>query len=226
MTRARIAVAVLLASGLAWTSPLVAEEPPLAVGSEGVPVPRKVKDFEPKYPPEAAARGIRGIVILDLIIDATGRVESVSVVRSVSGLDDAAVAAANQWRYEPVKVAGRPVRVRMTVPITFSLALPTPRTGRRCARAASGRDAGLSAGHPGRGQGRRGGHARVRRPHRRQGRLGREQRALDRRPPRRPRDLALQSCGGRHPASRFGSRRSSSREQAPRRTPCPSKRRA
>ena len=125
MTRARIAVAVLLASGLAWTSPLVAEEPPLAVGSEGVPVPRKVKDFKPKYPPEAAAQGVRGIVILELIIDATGRVESVSVVRSVSGLDDAAVAAANQWRYEPVKVAGRPVRVRMTVPITFSLALPT-----------------------------------------------------------------------------------------------------
>jgi TonB family protein len=124
MKRARTA-AVLLACIFAWTAPLAAEEPPLAVGSEGVPVPKKVKDFKPKYPPEAVAQGIRGIVILDLVIDATGRVESVSVVRSVPGLDDAAVAAAHQWQYEPVKVAGRPVRVRMTVPITFSLALPS-----------------------------------------------------------------------------------------------------
>jgi TonB family protein len=124
MTRARLATAVLLASCFAWTAPLAAEEPPLAVGSEGVPVPKKVKDLKPKYPPEAMAQGIRGIVILDLVIDTAGTVESVSVVRSVPGLDDAAVAAAHQWRYEPVKVGGRPARVRMTVPITFSLALP------------------------------------------------------------------------------------------------------
>jgi TonB family protein len=124
MTRARLAAAALLACCLAWASPLAAEAPPLAVGSDGVPVPKKVKDFKPKYPPQAIAQGIRGIVILDLVIDAAGAVESVSVIRSVPGLDDAAVAAAHQWRYEPVKVGGRPTRVRMTVPITFSLALP------------------------------------------------------------------------------------------------------
>jgi TonB family protein len=117
-------LALLLVGCLAWTASLEAEEPPLPVGSEGVPVPKKVKNVEPRYPSEAAAQGIRGIVILDLIIDTTGAVESVRVVRSVPGLDDAAVAAASQWRYAPVEIDGRAARVRMTVPITFSLALP------------------------------------------------------------------------------------------------------
>ncbi len=108
MKRSRLLVALLSACCLAWTVSLSAEEAPLAVGSEGVPVPKKVKDLKPRYPPEAIAQGIRGIVILDLVIDTTGAVESVNVVRSVAGLDDAAVAAASQWRYEPVKVAGRP----------------------------------------------------------------------------------------------------------------------
>ena len=40
------------------------------------------------------------------------------------GLDEAAITAARQWEYEPTKIDGKPVSVRLTVPITFSLALP------------------------------------------------------------------------------------------------------
>ncbi len=125
MTRVLAVAALLLASSLGRGAPLSDVPPPLVVGSEGVPVPKKVRDLKPKYPPEAIAQGIRGIVILDLVIDTSGHVESVNVIRSVPGLDDAAVAAAHQWQYQPVKVAGHTVRVRMTVPITFSLALPS-----------------------------------------------------------------------------------------------------
>ena len=101
MKRARLVAALLLASGLAWTAPLAAEEAPLTAGSEGVPVPKKTKDVQPKYPPEALAQGIRGIVILDLVIDGRDEVESVSVVRSVPGLDEPAIAAARQWDTSP-----------------------------------------------------------------------------------------------------------------------------
>lgn len=101
-----------------------AQEEPLTAGSEGVPVPKKVKHVQPVYPAEALAQGIRGIVILDIVVDAHGRVASTSVLRSVAGLDEAAIAAARQWEYEPAKVGGKPVSVRVTVPITFSLALP------------------------------------------------------------------------------------------------------
>ena len=50
--------------------------------------------------------------------------EATTVIRSVPGLDEAAIAAARQWEYEPTKVDGKPARVRLTVPITFALALP------------------------------------------------------------------------------------------------------
>ena len=117
---------ILLALGVAvaGAAPLLAQEEPLAAGSEGIPVPKKTKHVQPTYPQEALAQGVRGIVILDIVVDTQGKVESTNVVRSVPGLDEAAIAAARQWEYEPTKVGGKPVRVRITVPITFALALP------------------------------------------------------------------------------------------------------
>jgi TonB family protein len=118
------AVPVALALGLLGPALLSAQEAPLVAGSEGVPVPKTKNIVKPVYPPEALAQGIRGIVILDLVIDERGRVEDVTVIRSIPGLDEAAVAAARQWQYQPVKIDGRPVKVRLTVPITFALKLP------------------------------------------------------------------------------------------------------
>ncbi len=118
-----LVVALLVALGGA-AAPLHAQEEVLTAGGEGVPVPKKLKHVQPMYPPEALAQGIRGIVILDIVVDGRGKVASTSVLRSVAGLDEAAIAAARQWEYEPTKLDGKPVSVRLTVPITFSLALP------------------------------------------------------------------------------------------------------
>jgi len=101
-----------------------AQDEPLPAGSEGVPVPKKRKHVQPVYPPDALAQGIRGIVILDLVIDTQGRVAEVGIIRSIPGLDEAAVAAARQWEYEVTRKDGQPVSVRLTVPITFALKLP------------------------------------------------------------------------------------------------------
>jgi TonB family protein len=109
----------------AATPPVLAQEEPVTAGSEGVPAPKRTKHVQPVYPQEALAQGIRGIVILEIVLDKQGKVESTTVVRSVPGLDEAAVAAARQWEYTPTKVDGKPVRVRITVPVVFSLALPT-----------------------------------------------------------------------------------------------------
>jgi TonB family protein len=105
--------------------PLAAQEEPLTAGSEGVPAPKRTKHVQPVYPQEALAQGIRGIVILEIVLDEKGKVQSTSIIRSVPGLDEAAIAAAQQWEYSPTKVDGKPVRVRVTVPVVFSLALPT-----------------------------------------------------------------------------------------------------
>lgn len=100
-----------------------AQEPPVA-GSGGVPVPRRLRTVQPEYPPEALAAGQRGIVVLELTIDARGRVSDVKVIRSVAPFDDAAMAAVRLWEYEPVTVQGRQTPVRLTVPVSFALRLP------------------------------------------------------------------------------------------------------
>jgi TonB family protein len=94
------------------------------VAGQDVPVPKRTREIKPEYPAEALARGQRGIVILELLIDAQGKVSSVEVVRSVPPFDEAAVAAARKWEFEPTRVDGKPVSVRWTVPITFMLKLP------------------------------------------------------------------------------------------------------
>ncbi|MFS8068457.1 MAG: TonB family protein [Byssovorax sp.] len=94
------------------------------VAGTDVPAPRRTKFVAPAYPAEAQMRGLRGIVILELVIDEKGRVASADVVRSVPPFDEAALAAARQWEYEVTQSGGQPVRVRVTVPITFALKLP------------------------------------------------------------------------------------------------------
>jgi TonB family protein len=103
---------------------LCAQDEPLTAGSGGVPVPKRAKTVPPEYPVEAQAQGIRGIVILELIIDKEGKVAEARTVRSVPGLDEAALTAARQWVYEVTKVDGKPVSLRLTVPITFAMKLP------------------------------------------------------------------------------------------------------
>ncbi len=144
-----LAFALLLA--LCGGAPLPAQEEPLTAGGEGVPVPKKTKHVQPVYPGEALAQGIRGIVILDIVIDARGKVASTSVLRSVPGLDEAAIAAARQWEYEPTKIDGKPVSVRLTVPITFSLALPRLTRQAGVPELRQGAAPGFPAGASGRG---------------------------------------------------------------------------
>jgi len=118
----RALVSLVLVAALA--SSVRAQEQPLVAGEAGVPIPRRTKMVKPVYPLEAQARGLRGIVILDLTIDKNGKVASVDVIRSIPGLDDAAVEAVKQWEYEPAKVDGKAVAVRLSVPITFLMPVP------------------------------------------------------------------------------------------------------
>jgi len=116
-------VAALLAAGLlsAWAG--AADDGVLEAGRD-VPPPATRKVVEPSYPPAASAAGIGGIVIVEIIIDEEGNVASARTIRSVPGLDEAALAAVRQWKYEVTRVDGHPVRVRQVVPITFSHRLP------------------------------------------------------------------------------------------------------
>ena len=86
--------------------------------------PRPLRRVEAAYPRLAERSRIQGRVIVRLIIGVDGRVEqdSVQILRSVSELDEAAIAAARQWRFTPGRTAaGKLVRVIVDLPFQFSL---------------------------------------------------------------------------------------------------------
>jgi periplasmic protein TonB len=111
----------LSASGpLPTPPPLPVEVKPVRVGGV-IREPRKLLHVAPLYPDIARQSRIQGTVIMEAILDATGKVESVRVLRSEPLLDEAAVRAVRQWRYTPTELNGVPVPVLMTITIRFSL---------------------------------------------------------------------------------------------------------
>ena len=93
---------------------------PFRIG-DGIRPPARVVDVAPVYPPEAREARVQGVVMLEVTLSRTGEVSDVEMVRSTPLLDEAAVAAVRQWRYEPTLVDGEPVSVLMTVTMNFAL---------------------------------------------------------------------------------------------------------
>ena len=96
---------------------------PVGVG-EITRAPEVLFSPRPQYPAAAKAMGTTGRVLVRVVVDVAGRVEagSARVLRSVPGLDTAALAAIVQWRFSSsVDRSGRPVRVILDIPVEFSL---------------------------------------------------------------------------------------------------------
>ena len=88
-----------------------------------VSTPRLIKEIAPRYTSEALRNGIQGAVWLEVVVTAEGRTSEIRVVRSLDrgGLDDEAVAAVAQWRFEPGRLAAVPVDVLVTIRVDFSI---------------------------------------------------------------------------------------------------------
>jgi periplasmic protein TonB len=101
----------------------VTGDAPVGLGEITRP-PNILHSPRPQYPSAAKSMGITGRVLVRVVVDVAGRVEagSARVLRSVPGLDAAALAAIVQWRFSSsVDRAGRPVRVILDIPVEFSL---------------------------------------------------------------------------------------------------------
>ena len=94
---------------------------PVRVGGE-IATPRLVRRVDPEYPLIAVNAQIEGIVIIEATVDERGRVTDTNVLRSHSVLDQAAVRAVEQWRYEPLRLNGVAQPFVLTVTVSFSLA--------------------------------------------------------------------------------------------------------
>jgi protein TonB len=90
----------------------------LASGTKG---PVLLHEVKPVYPPEAREQKVEGTVTMDVIIDATGSVYEAMVVESIAGLDQAALDAVRQWKFQPALLNGAPMSVVCSVEMSFKL---------------------------------------------------------------------------------------------------------
>lgn len=102
--------------------PPVVEETTFVQAGVHIEEPKIISKIEPRYPGPAIKACIEGVVILDLIIDTDGTVESISVLRGLPlGLTKSATDAVKQWQFEPSTYRGHPVSVRYILTVNFNL---------------------------------------------------------------------------------------------------------
>ena len=88
----------------------------------GVSLPRVLREVKPSYTPHAMQQKIQGSVWLSCVVGTTGDITDVRVTRSLDeGLDREAIHAASQWKFVAGKKDGKPVPVRITIELTFTL---------------------------------------------------------------------------------------------------------
>ena len=95
-------------------------ETPEFVAYDTPPRPKNI--IRPKYPEIAKQAGIEGTVILKLLVDVSGKVLKVRVLKGLAkDLDEAAVKAAYATTFYPAKQRDKPVKVWVSYPIKFIL---------------------------------------------------------------------------------------------------------
>src|SRR6185312_14214386 len=88
----------------------------------GVTAPKLVHHVNPEYTDQARKAKLNGTVVLSLIVGTDGVPKSIKVIRPLGmGLDENAVAAVQQWRFEPGTKDGVPVPVGLTAEVSYRL---------------------------------------------------------------------------------------------------------
>ena len=106
----------------------IPEAPPLDVPPGPIPVggdvqkPEKVHAPPPRYTEAARRARIQGVVIVQAIIDKSGVVTNVRVLKGLRmGLSEEAVKAIQRWRFRPATLNGKPVDVYYNLTVNFRL---------------------------------------------------------------------------------------------------------
>ena len=74
------------------------------------------------YPKEARDQGVEGKVILEVLINENGKVEDTRVVESLrTDCDIAAANAVKKTKWKPAEKEGKPLRVRVAIPVIFRI---------------------------------------------------------------------------------------------------------
>jgi TonB family protein len=88
----------------------------------GVSAPKILYRIEPEFSEEARKNKWQGVVVLRVIIGTDGKAHNINVQRSLGmGLDEKAVEAVRQWRFDPGHKDGQPVPVEVSFEVSFRL---------------------------------------------------------------------------------------------------------
>ena len=107
----------------AWDAPPPPPEGPRVkfIPYDDPPVP--LRPIKPKYPEIAQEAGIEGTVVVQVFVDANGRVKETVILKGIpnTGLDEAATNAIRIVRFRPARQRERAVGVWISIPVNFRL---------------------------------------------------------------------------------------------------------
>lgn len=108
----------------AWTSSIEKSDPtaspPAKVSPGAVSAPRAIHSPDPKYTKEAASLHFQGTSVLMIVLNVNGIAENIAILSPLGmGLDEQAVKAVQQWKFQPAINNGQPVRVQINIEIFF-----------------------------------------------------------------------------------------------------------
>lgn len=99
-----------------------AAEIPLARIGKGVTIPKVILPKDPPFSEEARRAKYQGTATLMLVVDKTGQVQNIRIVRPLGmGLDQKAVETVAKWQFHPATKDGEPVSVELAVEVDFHL---------------------------------------------------------------------------------------------------------
>lgn len=100
---------------------LVNEVPSLVHRSEGIIRNNAIKRVNPVYPALAKTAHVSGDVVLNIVIDESGKVENTYVVSGHPLLQKTAMDAAQKWQFRPTLLEHTPVKVQGKLTFRFVL---------------------------------------------------------------------------------------------------------
>jgi periplasmic protein TonB len=88
----------------------------------GIDPPRLLREVKADYTDDGRRRGLQGDVVLEIVVRRDGSVGEVTLLQGLgAGLDQRAIAAVRQWRFDPARRRGTPVDVIVEVAVEFTL---------------------------------------------------------------------------------------------------------
>ncbi len=95
--------------------------PPSAITGGQLQAPKLLSSVPPAYPSRALMEKVQGVVVINALIDNTGKVADMKVTSGPARLIDAALNAVRLWKYQPAQLDGQPIATHIQVSVNFSL---------------------------------------------------------------------------------------------------------